>query len=196
MNEKRALTVAFCGVDGSGKSTLAARILRWISDQGIEANFHKARSGRSGIERLGEGDLASIAGGGGAMMMMTGIFWQSVKDSKPLRRIPRSVLVFDRHTPCMLALCRLYAPELETKVRAVLNTLPSADLTVYVAVAPDIAALRLEARGGGLKSPAFLQSFDDSYKSLPESRNFLVIDGNRTPDEMFADTCAMLARHL
>jgi thymidylate kinase len=196
MHDKRALTVAFCGIDGSGKSTLAARIAAWISGKGISANFHKARSGRSGIERLGDGDLTSVAGSEGAVMMMTGIAWQSIKDAKPLRRIPRSVLIFDRYTPCVLALCRLYARDMEMKVRAVLESLPAADLTIYVAAAPEIAAQRLEARGGGKKSADFLRKFDSAYMSLPEARSFIVIDGGQTRDAAFEDTCAALAPHL
>jgi dTMP kinase len=192
VSKERALTIAFCGIDGSGKTTLAERVIAWLKDQQIPANFHKARTGRSGIERLGDGDVTAIAGGEGAVLMMTAIAWQSIKDSKPARRIPGSVLVYDRYTSCALALCRIYAPQAEKKVRAFVDALPKADVTLYVAASPEIAAARLATRGGSAKTLEFLQAFDGAYRSLPEAADFVIVDGSGTPDDIFANTCNLL----
>ncbi len=196
MSKERALTIAFCGIDGSGKSTLADRIFAWLKDRGITVSLHKARTGRSGIERLGKGDVTAIAGGEGAVLMMTAIAFQSIKDSKPARRISGSVLIYDRHTPCVLALCRMYAPQAENKVRAFVDALPKADVTLYVAVRPEIAAERLARRGGGAKTLEFLQGFDAAYRSLPEAAEFVMVDGSQSPDEVFADVCEFLTLHI
>lgn len=196
MSKKHALTIAFCGIDGSGKTTLAERIVAWLNGLQIPASLYKAKTGRSGIEKLGQGDLTAVVGGEGAIFMMTGIAWQSIRDSKQARRRAGSVLIYDRYTPCLLALCQLYAPDAEHKVRAVVNLLPETDLTLYVAAIPEIAAERLAQRAGGAKTLEFLRAFDQAYQSLPEAAAFAVVDGSGTPDEVFAATCALLQPHV
>jgi dTMP kinase len=200
MAKQQAFTIAFCGIDGSGKSTLAARMQQWIADRGIAAVLHKTRTGRSGLERLsnelGRETLTELAGPEGVVLMMTGIAWQSIKGTKAARRNSKSVLIFDRHVPCLLALAKLYGPGAEAKVRAILSKIPKPEFTIYVAVDPATAIARLESRGGSAKTEAFLRAFDESYRALPEAKNFTIADGNRSPDQVFDEVCGMLSPYI
>jgi dTMP kinase len=200
MSKSKAFSVAFCGIDGSGKSTLAARTQSWLEVEGITSTLHKTRTGRSGLERLsaalGHASLPDPMDGNGMVLMMAGIAWQSIKDSKPALRNARSIVIYDRHVPCLLALSRLYAPTIEAKVRNVFFTTPKPDLMVYVAADPLIAMSRLQSRGGTPKTSAFLRAFDEAYRNLPEAKDFLIVDGNRTADDVFDDLCETLGPYL
>jgi dTMP kinase len=196
LSKNHALTLAFCGIDGSGKTSLAESVRAWIGGQGVQAVLHKARTGRSGLERLGHGDVTAIAGGEGAVLMMTAIAWQSIRDAKEARRKSGSVLIFDRYTPCLLALCRHFAPEAEDKVRTFVDTLPKTDITIYVDTSPETAAQRLALRGGGAKPLAFLKGFDLAYRSLPEAADFIYVDGSRAPDKVLENVCDLLNPHV
>ncbi len=197
MSRKRALTVAFTGIDGSGKSTLAAHTAAWLGEHGRTAHLIKIRSGRSGLERFADkrnhGDLGAFAGWDTALMMMGAIAWQSIRDTKPLRRDPGAVLLLDRCHHCVLALAKMHAPAAEPKLRDLFASVPGPDIVIHVTVNPAIAAARLAGRGGTPKTAEFLDAFEAAYRSLTEFASFRVIDGNATPEAMAGQTQSILA---
>ena len=65
-------------------------------------------------------------------------------------------------------------------------------MTFLLAVDPEMAYQRIEARGNDHEELAYLSAADAAYRSLPEYADFVVVDANGSPDEV---TAALLA-HL
>jgi thymidylate kinase len=199
MAKPRACTIAFVGVDGSGKSTVMARLAAWLRDNDVAVHEVKVRSGRSGLDRQateqGHDGLRDVVGADTALMMLAAVTWQSVRDTKPLRRDPDCVLLLDRSTHCVLALGSLDAPDAVPLAARLFEPLPRPDVVVHVRVDAEVAVERLSARGGTPQTSAFLAAFDRAYRALPDAADFLEVDGNRSPDEVFeAVRAALMAR--
>lgn len=200
MAKPRACTIAFVGVDGSGKSTVMARLGAWLRENDVAVHEVKVRSGRSGLDRQateqGHDGLGDLVGPDTALMMLAAVTWQSVRDTKPLRRDPSNVLLLDRSTHCVLALGSLEAPGTVPLAARLFEPLPRADVVVHVRVDPDVAVHRLAVRGGTPQTPAFLAAFDRAYRALPDAAEFVEVDGNRSPDEVFEEVRAVLVARL
>jgi thymidylate kinase len=61
---------------------------------------------------------------------------------------------------------------------------PDPDLTCFLAVSPGQAYARIEARGTDHEDLAYLEAADAAYRALPEAGRFVVIDANRSPDDV------------
>ena len=59
-------------------------------------------------------------------------------------------------------------------------------MTVYLAVSPEEAHRRVEARGIDQESLAYLVASDAAYRSLPEFRSMVVVPSDGTPDQVAA----------
>ncbi|WP_241842399.1 thymidylate kinase [Pseudofrankia sp. BMG5.36] len=83
----------------------------------------------------------------------------------------------------------------EQWVRRLYAAFPHPDATFYLAVPPDAAARRVEARGRDLEDPAYLAAFDAAYRSLPEFAAFAVIDASVTAGPVATTLRDHLAAH-
>ena len=183
---RRALAVAFVGIDGSGKTTLIERVGQRLRAGGVMTHELKARTGRSGLEKLGRRQdlpkLGDLFGPEATTLMMASLAWQAIGEAKQLRRTPDAVLLFDRYMHCALALTRILSPAAESKVRCLFQRLPPADLIYFLDTPIDIAQSRAASRGASQKSLAFLRSFDCAYRSLPEWSGMIALDGRQSTD--------------
>jgi dTMP kinase len=70
----------------------------------------------------------------------------------------------------------------ERLARLLYASFPKPDVTFYLAVPPDEAARRVEARGRDVEDPAYLAAFAAAYHALPEFPEFRVIDASGPAD--------------
>lgn len=198
LHDDRAEVIALIGIDGSGKTTLAHRIVERIAARGIAAAYRKTESGRSGldrtVQRLGYADLPDLVGADTGILMEAAIGSRSLREARPLLRVPRSFVVFDRYAHCHYALSHLFAPNTEPVVRALFARFPDPDMVFFLATPPALRAERVDTRGGNPKTLAFLEGFDQAYRGLPEAANCVVLDGTGSPDAILEEAWARLAR--
>jgi dTMP kinase len=100
----------------------------------------------------------------------------------------------DRYAVCQYASLRAHGarPAAERRARLAYRLFPRPDVTFLLAVDPEVAYERIEARGYDHEEMEFLYAAAAAYRSLPEYRDFVVIDANGTPDEVAAAVRAHL----
>ena len=59
-------------------------------------------------------------------------------------------------------------------------------MVCFLATSPEVARLRVAARGIDTEEPAHLRALDAAYRALPEFGSFVTLDGDATPDEVAA----------
>ena len=101
----------------------------------------------------------------------------------------------DRYAFCQYASLRARnaAPAAERRARLAYRLFPAPDITFLLTVDPAVAHDRIESRGYDHEEMSYLRAATDAYRSLPEYAGFVVIDGNRPPDEVAATLRAAVA---
>ncbi|WP_232425212.1 dTMP kinase [Pseudofrankia inefficax] len=74
----------------------------------------------------------------------------------------------------------------ERLVRLLYAPFPKPDATFYLAVPPEKAARRVQARGRDVEDPIYLAAFAAAYHTLPEFPGFTVIDASGNAEELLA----------
>jgi dTMP kinase len=194
--DDRATVIAFHGIDGSGKSTVAEALRDRLRHEGVTTSLVKTESGRSGLDRLsrklGHADLGAMVGAETATMMEAAIGWRSIRATKALLRSPRSVVLFDRHAACHLALAAMRSPAVIGDVRTVFSPFRRADQSILVTIDPTVATQRLAARGGTAHTADFLTAFQQAYLTLDEASGFTVVDGGGSPGDVLEQVWAVV----
>jgi dTMP kinase len=103
----------------------------------------------------------------------------------------------DRYAVCQFASLRARgAPAAaERRARRAYRVFPRPDITFLLTVEPAVAYDRIEARGYDHEEMAYLTAATAAYRSLPESAEFVVIDGNRPVAEITAELTRLVAIH-
>ncbi|SDX91509.1 thymidylate kinase [Micromonospora pattaloongensis] len=181
--------MALIGVDGSGKTTQAHRLAAALTQRGVPAMYAQNAGGRRWFgrlaARLGRGDAQRLLGRTGLLLVESTLRWLAIA-----RAVLRSILggrvaVMDRYAVCQYASIRSHgAPQWEPVARIAYSVFPPPDVTFLLTVDPQEAQRRIEARGTDSETLQFLTAASCAYRSLPESRTFVVVDANGTPDEV------------
>jgi dTMP kinase len=184
-SETRSATIALVGIDGAGKTTQATRLAEWLEELGHPVRYRLAANGRrilgNTARRLGKTDSVDLLGPRLAIRAET---WLRQANLAAVAHAP--LLIADRYDVCQFARTRMICPELEPWVRHQLRHLPAPDLTMYFEVAPEIAHLRVKARGIDDEPVDRLVALDNAYRTLPEAAGFTFVDSNRPSDEIAA----------
>jgi dTMP kinase len=195
-------TVALVGIDGSGKTTQAHRLAGELTAAGRRASYRRNAGGRHWFGRLatalGRRDGEDLLGRRTMLVVESVLRWLAIAGSL-LRRsvgVGGEIAVMDRYAVCQYASLRSHGarPAAERRARLAYRLFPRPDVTFLLAVDPEVAHRRIEARGYDHEDIEFLYAAAAAYRSLPEYPDFVVIDANGTPDEVAAAIRAHLAR--
>ncbi|HET6531254.1 MAG TPA: dTMP kinase [Actinoplanes sp.] len=192
-------TVALVGIDGSGKTTQAHRLAGELTAAGRRASYRRNAGGRHWFGRLatalGRRDGEDLLGRRTMLVVESVLRWLAIAGSLLRRSLTREIAVMDRYAVCQYASLRAHGarPAAERRARLAYRLFPRPDLTFLLAVDPAVAHRRIEARGYDHEDIEFLYAAAAAYRSLPEYRNFVVIDANGTPDDVAAAIRAHLA---
>lgn len=194
-------TIALVGIDGSGKTTQAHRLADDLAGGGLRAAYRRNAGGRRWFgrlaARLGRGDDAEDLLGRPAMLLVESVLrWLAIVRTLLRRALTGEITVMDRYAVCQYASLRARAarPAAERRARRAYRLFPRPDVTFLLAVDPQVAHDRIEARAYDHESIDYLSAAAAAYRSLPEHDSFVVIDANGTPGQVAAEIRARLPR--
>lgn len=182
--------IALIGVDGSGKTTQAHRLAAALDAAGRPADYWQNAGGRRWFgrvaQRLGRRDAQRLLGRHGMLLAELVLRWLAIARALVRSALRRRIAVMDRYAVCQYASIRAHGGgrRWERLARAAYRLFPSADMTFLLAVDPERAYERIEARGTDHERLTYLLAADKAYRALPEHPSFVVIDANGTPDEV------------
>ena len=188
---RRALrTVALVGIDGSGKTTQAHVLADVLAAEGLPAVYRRNAGGRRWFGRLaavlGRRDADDLLGRRAMLVVESLLRWLAILRTLLRRTVTREIAVMDRYAVCQYASLRAHGarPSAERRARLAYRLFPRPDVTFFLAVDPEVAQDRIERRGYDTETLDYLRAATGAYRSLPEYRDFVVIDANGTPEQV------------
>lgn len=194
--------MALVGIDGSGKTTQGRRLADTLTGLGIPATYWQNAGGRRWFgrlaRRLGRRDAQRLLGRDGMLLAESVLRWLAIARALARSRLTGRVAVMDRYAVCQYASIRTHGggPRWERLARFAYRVFPPPDVTFLLAVTPDEAYRRIEARGTDHESLDYLSAGVAAYRSVPEFAGFVLVDANRPPDEVAAAILAGLREWL
>jgi dTMP kinase len=182
-------TVALIGIDGAGKSTQARWLADWLDANGTPARYHRNAAGRVFFgrlaQRLGRRDAEHLLGVRLFLLVETLLRGLVITRALLLSRLTGTVAVMDRYTYCQYTSITVRGgrPGL---ARLLFRLLPQPDLVFYLAVPPQVAQARVEARGKDHEELDYLTASDRAYRALPEADRFTIVDAGLDPSTVQA----------
>ncbi|MGO4246433.1 AAA family ATPase [Paenarthrobacter sp. RAF54_2] len=186
------MLIVLTGIDGSGKTTAARALVDSARAEGRNALLLSNHAARRRMSLLSERFGWKLPTRG-ADFIETCIRLGNVLVSHARARNFSGLVVMDRHLYCQLALRRAAGLGRGRLLPWLMEKLPGPDLIVHLDVDPRRAHERVMARGTDHEELADLEAFRAAYRSLPEFADFLGVDANGTPDDVFAKLNRVLA---
>jgi dTMP kinase len=190
LEHPRLRTIALVGVDGSGKTTQAHRLADALAERGLPATYRRNAGGRRWFGRvavaLGRRDAEHLLGRRTMLAVESLLRWLAILRTLLRNRLTGEVTVMDRYAVCQYASLRARgaSPAAERRARRAYRLFPPPDITFLLAVDPSTAHDRIESRGYDHEEMSYLRAATAAYRSLPEYPGFVVIDANRSPEEV------------
>jgi dTMP kinase len=183
-------TVALIGIDGSGKSTQARWLADWLTATGTPASYHRNAAGRVFFgrvaRRLGRRDAEHLLGVRMFLLVETTLRWLVIARALLLARLTGTVAVMDRHVACQYVSITVRSGRPRWS-RRLFAAFPAPDVICYLAVPPEVAQARVDARGKDHEELDYLVACDRAYRALPEAPGFTMVDAAANPASVQAD---------
>ena len=196
--------ITFEGIDGSGKSTQARRLAQWLGDQGHDVILTREPGGSQGAEEIRQLLLTGDPDRWSAETEIL-LFTAARRDHLEKTILPAlaagKTVVSDRFADSTRVYQGATRGDLRAKVDA-LHTLMigrDPDLTFVIDMDPATALERgLARRSGEDRFEDFGLPFQETLRhgvlalARAEAQRCVLIDGNRTPDQIASDVAAHL----
>ena len=196
--------ITFEGIDGSGKSTQARRLAQWLADQGHDVVLTREPGGSPGAEEIRQLLLTGDPDRWSAETEIL-LFTAARRDHLEKTILPAlaagKTVVSDRFADSTRVYQGATRGDLRAKVDA-LHTLMigrDPDLTFVIDMDPATALERgLARRSGEDRFEDFGLPFQETLRhgflalARAEPHRCVLIDGNRTPDQIASDVAAHL----
>lgn len=197
----RLRAVALIGIDGSGKTTQAHRLADALTRAGMPATYHRNAGGRAWLgrlaQRVGRRDAQGLLGRRGMLAVESVLRWLAIARALLAATLTGRTAVMDRYAVCQYASIRAHGGGRgERLARLAYRLFPSPQVTFLLTVDPGEAYRRIERRGTDHEPIGYLAAADAAYRALPEFPTFVLIDANRSPDEVTRQIRAHLAAWL
>ncbi|EAQ05747.1 MULTISPECIES: dTMP kinase [Yoonia] len=196
--------ITFEGIDGSGKSTQARRLAQWLGDQGHDVILTREPGGSQGAEEIRQLLLTGDTDRWSAETEIL-LFTAARRDHLEKTILPAlaagKTVVSDRFADST----RVYQGATRGDLRAKVDALHALmigrepDLTFVIDMDPATALERgLARRSGEDRFEDFGLPFQETLRhgflalARAEAQRCVLIDGNRTPDQIASDVAAHL----
>ncbi|MEU4792553.1 thymidylate kinase [Micromonospora tulbaghiae] len=192
----RPVMIALVGVDGSGKTTQAKALAARLRERGVRARYFENAGGRPLWNRLaralGRPDGVALFGRTLYPALEATVRAAAMARTVAVARLTGRVAVLDRWTWCQDVIMAARGDRGRRVMRAAYAVFPRPAVVCFLATSPEVARLRVAARGIDTEEPAHLRALDAAYRALPDFGTFTVLDGDRAPAEVAAALDAAL----
>ncbi|NUT32921.1 MAG: deoxynucleoside kinase [Hamadaea sp.] len=196
----RSKIIAVVGVDGSGKTSQARRLAARLAASGVPARYFENAGGRPTIarfaQRFGRPDGIALLGRGGYLTFEATVRFLALTRALLWSRVTGEVAVMDRFAYCQYAMMRARGHRGERAVRTLYAVFGRPDLTCFFDVSPAQAQQRVEQRGRDSEELDYLAALDAAYRSLPEYREWTIVDAAGSEDEVETELGRIVAARL
>lgn len=180
---RRTRLIAFAGIDGCGKSTQVRLLESWLRGQQVTTlRFESAslRPLKNAIwAQTGSADFDGMLGVDASQFAAAAVKWLSLHDIVRHLDGASAVVIADRYAQCQIAAGYRASAPVRTVIEAIFRVFPPPDMTIFLDVDVDLAATRVDLRGGEEPADrAFLHAHRAAYLQLPEASVFHVVDGS------------------
>lgn len=182
----RGLLIAFEGVDGAGKTTQAKRLVRWISEKGVEAQYTREPTQSS----LGK-TLRNMAYRGNVDARVEALLFAADRLIH-LRRVIEPLLergvivVSDRYLHSSLAYQSVTTGDWRW-VEEINRFARRPDLGLLLDLDPEIGLRRLRRKRTKFEDIDFLNMVRERYLEYVKRGELVKINAERNPDEIFSE---------
>ena len=188
---KQGRLVVLLGLDGAGKSTQVAMLLERLRKTGRDAvaptNVSllplRASMDEIAVDR-GKTDMYDILTADEAHLLISVVKWQGMQRVAEDLAVEGRYVIMDRYSYCYFAGGISLDARKRWIVRELFANFPRPDVAIYLDVPPDEAGRRIETRGVDSVAPEILESMQAAYWQLPESADFVVVDGRKSVDDV------------
>ncbi|MFI7215155.1 dTMP kinase [Micromonospora maritima] len=186
----RPVMIALIGVDGSGKTTQAKALVARLRERGVPARYFENAGGRPLWNRLaralGRPDGVALFGRTAYPALEATVRALAMVRTVAAARLTGRVAVLDRWTWCQDVIMTARGDRGRRAVRAAYAVLPRPTVVCFLATTPEVAQRRVAARGIDTEELAHLRALDAAYRAVPDFDTFVVLDGDRSPEEVAA----------
>jgi dTMP kinase len=189
--------IAFEGLDQSGKQTQAERLRDYVKEQGRKARLVSFPDYGTSIGEEIARALSNERDYGPDVMQLLYVANRYEKKDDLLRWLEGGlILVSDRYTASSIAYGEAFGLD-AAWLTDMQKFLPPASLTILLDIAPDTAVTRKSVDRDRYERDLAMQArVRESYHRQAASQNWVVIDGERSKDEIAADVIGAVQSRL
>ncbi|MCD6535508.1 MAG: dTMP kinase [Thaumarchaeota archaeon] len=196
MSKLGGLLIAFEGVDGSGKTTQAKRLVKWLSDNGVEAKY-TCEPTRGALGKT----LRAMAYRGDADARVEALLFAADRLTH-LRKVIEPLLergvivVSDRYLHSSLAYQSITIGD-QKWVEEINRFARKPDLGLFLDVDPEVGLRRLKRRKKTkFEDVEFLRRVRERYLEYVERGELIRVNAERDLDEVFSEIAKIVEEVL
>ncbi|MBM7616213.1 dTMP kinase [Alkaliphilus hydrothermalis] len=190
---RKGVLIAIIGLDGAGKTTQAGLLCKWLEDAGNAAFdvpsipsfadwIFDTISLRKGYKKAMDLFPPTIVDFAVAIDKVRSL---SIYTEKMASQ--GAIIISQRYTYCKIATAMQCGVEHIDLLKEIYSWVPKPDLTFFMDLPVDIALDRVMKRGVDEETYEGLGGFKACYEALPEYKEFIQIDANRSVEEIQMD---------
>jgi len=188
--------IVFEGIDGSGKTTVAKKLLEKLSELGYKAHY-TYEPWESPFSKLLQSFKGKVSPLIEALLLAADRYYHVTNDIVPKLK-EGYVVLLDRYFYSSIAYQGARGAD-PSWVKELNRYVVKPDLIIYLDVALDIALNRLKGKGskwGYFEKTELLIKVKEIYESMIESEGFIVVDANRSLNEVVDECFNIIVKKL
>ncbi|OHX40708.1 MULTISPECIES: dTMP kinase [Cytobacillus] len=187
---KKGILIAIIGIDGGGKTTQASLLCKWLKQNGKTVyDVHNIPAyadwifdtiaQRKGYQNTMELFSPTIVDFAVAIDKIRDFSVYTEKLSEQ-----NSIIISQRYTYCKVASAMQNNVQHIELLNEIYNWAPKPDMTFYMDLPVEVGVQRVLDRGVDEENVNDLSEFKKYYESLPDFKDFIIIDANRSVEQV------------